>query len=100
MIFSSGCKETEDLDLRVWDLSTPVIKPSGLEMILLSSAPIRQRYWISLTAFGLGLSHLHVQICCSCAMTFLSGYIVSSAVLCSGVLCFFVFSYNPVHIEF
>lgn len=48
------------------------LTPSGLEMILLSSAPIRQRYWISLTAFGLGLSHLCFQLRCSCAMTFLS----------------------------
>lgn len=41
---------------------------SSLEIILVSFAPVRQRYWMSLAAFGLGLSHLCVQHCCYCAM--------------------------------
>lgn len=55
-------------------------------MIHLFSAPVR--YWFSLAAVGLGLSHLCVQLCCSCAMTFLSEahYCLSC---CFGVLfCF------------
>ena len=56
-------------DFQVWDLSIPDPKASSLEMILFSSAPIRQRVWIGLAAFGLGLDHLCVQYCCFWATT-------------------------------